>query len=274
VGADGGASRLRRAAGFRTATYDYHQQGVVATVELEEPGEELWPDVFADETTARGGTAGDPFFASAGPSASAWRQGAGNTTAWQRFLPTGPIALLPAGPRHANVVWSTTPAHAEELLALPDADFGAAVCTAFGRAGAAPLGEGALAALRAAGALLRSLEESGGDSRADQPRAVRAVGARGAFPLRATNAAGYVSHRHRLALVGDAAHTVHPLAGQAPPRGERLAQRGWLEIFRVFVRRFLRDDQLAQSGLRSISLASWLRGRIERPEQNGGSHRS
>ena len=48
-----------------------------------------------------------------------------NLTAWQRFLPTGPVALLPMGKQFSNVVWSTHPEHAEELLALNDEDFAA-----------------------------------------------------------------------------------------------------------------------------------------------------
>ena len=91
VGADGGRSRVRTMAGIRTAGWGYGQRGVVATV----------------------ATAGPP-----------------NEAAWQRFLPTGPLALLPVRDGYSNVVWSTTPAHARELEAMGRAEFGAAVTEA------------------------------------------------------------------------------------------------------------------------------------------------
>jgi 2-octaprenylphenol hydroxylase len=99
-------------------------------------------------------------------------------TARQRFLPTGPLALLPLTDGRVSLVWSTAPAHAGELTALGAADFNAAVT----RASAGVLGELVLASGRAA------------------------------FPLRLLHARDYT--RERFALVGDAAHAVHPLAGQ------------------------------------------------------------
>ena len=48
----------------------------------------------------------------------------GNDTAWQRFLPTGPLALLPLTPSSSCLIWSTTPAHAQELLALSEEQMG------------------------------------------------------------------------------------------------------------------------------------------------------
>lgn len=96
VDATGGFSPIRDQAGFRTVGVDYNQRGVVATVALA-------------DTDAR------------------------NATAWQRFLPTGPIALLPMGPGFANVVWSTNIEHATHLLELDDEQFGATVTEAFTR---------------------------------------------------------------------------------------------------------------------------------------------
>jgi 2-octaprenylphenol hydroxylase len=97
----------------------------------------------------------------------------------QRFLVTGPLAFLPLPEaRTCSIVWSAETAHAEELLALNDAAFTAGLQQAFG----------------------------------DSLGRVEQVGRRAGFPLALSHAEGYV--RERLALCGDAAHTVHPLAGQ------------------------------------------------------------
>lgn len=100
-------------------------------------------------------------------------------TARQRFLPEGPLAFLPLGEPHtSSIVWSTGHAHAEALLALDEGEFRAELEHAFGYA----------------------------------PGAVTRAGPRAGFPLRMRHAEHYVVER--VALVGDAAHTIHPLAGQ------------------------------------------------------------
>jgi 2-octaprenylphenol hydroxylase len=96
----------------------------------------------------------------------------------QRFLPDGPLALLPLADGRVSLVWSTRPAEAEELVGLDDDAFAARVTTA---------SDGALGALA--------------------PTTPRAR-----FPLRRFHAQSY--WRARFALAGDAAHAVHPLAGQ------------------------------------------------------------
>ena len=111
-------------------------------------------------------------------------------TARQRFLASGPLALLPLEDGRVSLVWSTSPAHAAELAALDDAAFGAAVTAA---------SDGVLGELKASG-----------------PRA--------RFPLRRLHAPRYVATR--FALVGDAAHTVHPLAGQG-------VNQGFLDVARL-----------------------------------------
>ncbi|PPE72340.1 2-octaprenyl-3-methyl-6-methoxy-1,4-benzoquinol hydroxylase [Solimonas fluminis] len=97
-------------------------------------------------------------------------------TALQRFLRSGPLAFLPLGDGRCSIVWSST--EAERLLALDDAAF--------------------LAELAAA------IQYEHG--------AVTATSARASFPLRLSHARDYV--RDSFALAGDAAHSVHPLAGQ------------------------------------------------------------
>jgi 2-octaprenylphenol hydroxylase len=93
-------------------------------------------------------------------------------------MPDGPVALLPLADGRSSVVWSTTPENADRLVAAGHDQF--------------------LEELTAATeGVLGKVTESG-------PRF--------AFPLRLQIAESYISDR--LALIGDAAHTVHPLAGQ------------------------------------------------------------
>src|SRR5690606_34755393 len=89
-------------------------------------------------------------------------------TAWQRFLPDGPLALLPLSDGQCSIVWSTTPEQAQHLLALDDAAF----CAALTQASEAVLGD------------------------------VQTVSRRAAFPLQHLHARDYV--RPRIALLGDA----------------------------------------------------------------------
>ena len=139
VAADGAQSELRAMAGLGTRGWAYDQHAVVAIV----------------RPTRHHGDA-----------------------AWQRFLKTGPIALLPIGDGRCSLVWSTAPEHAAALAGMPDDEFCRAVT----------------------GAMQARL----GDILATGPRAV--------FPLRLQHAENYVEPG--FALVGDAAHAIHPLAGQ------------------------------------------------------------
>ncbi|WQN28402.1 2-octaprenyl-3-methyl-6-methoxy-1,4-benzoquinol hydroxylase [Stutzerimonas stutzeri] len=103
-------------------------------------------------------------------------------TAWQRFTDDGPLAFLPLerdGDQHwCSIVWSVTELEARRLMALDDVAFRAAL----GRAFEQRLGE------------------------------VEEVDLRLCIPLRQRHAKRYV--QPGLALIGDAAHTIHPLAGQ------------------------------------------------------------
>lgn len=139
VGADGRASFVREALGIGLETADYAQRAIVANVEV-----------------------------------AHWHR----ETAWQRFLPTGPLAFLPLADGRCSIVWSADEARAEQLLALDDAGFIAELELAF-------------------------------DKRLGP---ILSTGPRAAFPLSRQHAREYV--RPHAALVGDAAHGIHPLAGQ------------------------------------------------------------
>jgi 2-octaprenylphenol hydroxylase len=139
IGADGGQSLARQLAGIGRSGWTYDQTAVVAHLQPERPH---------------------------------------RATAWQRFLPSGPLALLPLQDGRVSLVWSTTPAEAEALLAMDESGFSERVSVASDHV----LGRVTLASGRAG------------------------------YPLALWHARAYV--QPRLALVGDAAHTIHPLAGQ------------------------------------------------------------
>ncbi|KXL51520.1 hypothetical protein M433DRAFT_60134 [Acidomyces richmondensis BFW] len=176
VGADGASSPVRSFANIASPGWDYAQHGVVATLTLSHP----------------------------------------SRIAYQRFLPTGPIALLPLPGNAASLVWSTTPSHAATLKSLPPPAVAALVNAAFRllpvdlefilthlpnniedeirwRVGATP---GPSTGLPETLPHVTGAQESSIAS----------------FPLKMRHADTYTAPR--VALIGDAAHTVHPLAGQ------------------------------------------------------------
>ncbi len=114
-------------------------------------------------------------------------------TARQRFLRDGPLGMLPLADGRISVVWSTTPDRAQQAMDATDEDLGCMLTAA---------SDGVLGELTVAGP-------------------------RGAFPLRAQHAEDYV--RAGVALVGDAAHAIHPLAGQ----GANLGLQDSAELARV-----------------------------------------
>ena len=186
VAADGAQSALRDLAGIGCTRHDYEQKGVVAFITTEQPHQE---------------------------------------TCWQRFLPTGPLAVLPfngdsAPAMHGHVssiVWTLPDADATRLLAVDDAVFEVELTAAFG---------GVLGAMTL-------------------------VSPRAGFPLRRQLAETYA--RDRVILLGDAAHAVHPLAGQGVNLGLRDV---------TALRDVVRDAASRQPGVPSPArLARWARTR-------------
>ncbi len=143
VGADGAQSAVRSLCGIEAPPRDTGQRAIVATIRT---------------------------------------KGSHANTAWQCFLQSGPLALLPLaaleGGHAASIVWSADAAVAERLLALDDSAF--------------------------LHALTRASEECCGEVLDVTPRL--------SFPLRQLHAAHYTAPG--MVLVGDAAHVIHPLAGQ------------------------------------------------------------
>ena len=139
VACDGAKSKLRDFAGIRSLAEPHQQTAIIANLTLERDHANI---------------------------------------AYQRFLPSGPLALMPHGPCRASLVWTLPKAKASQFLALDETDFANVIVSAFG--------------------------ETLGGLKLDGPRL--------GWPLKPT-----VSRKMtgpHLVLAGDASHAIHPLAGQ------------------------------------------------------------
>ncbi|KAK2707128.1 ubiquinone biosynthesis monooxygenase COQ6, mitochondrial-like [Artemia franciscana] len=138
-----------------------------------------------------------------------------NFTAWQRFLPTGPIALLPLTESLSSLVWSTTRTEAKRLMNQSEEEFVHSVNHAFFDEGLKQSGPSSV--VRELTPFLEQfipsfLSESTRSFMQLPPSVTKVEGTKSAYPLALGHASSYADRR--IVLVGDAAHRVHPLAGQ------------------------------------------------------------
>ncbi|XP_031126556.1 ubiquinone biosynthesis monooxygenase COQ6, mitochondrial isoform X2 [Ipomoea triloba] len=177
VGADGSKSRVRELAGIETTGWKYSQSAIICTVEHAEQ----------------------------------------NHCACQRFLPNGPIALLPIGDNFSNIVWTMDPKESSERISASENDFvnmvNHALDQGYGpRPKSQPFGSAGLLSW-----LRPGITSSANERFEVPPRVIKLSSARMVFPLSLMHANSYASKR--VVLIGDAAHTVHPLAGQGVNMG-------------------------------------------------------
>ncbi|OQX38501.1 MAG: hypothetical protein B0D91_03925 [Oceanospirillales bacterium LUC14_002_19_P2] len=162
IAADGAHSPVRRMAGIPTREWDYQHHAIVTTVQTEQYHQD---------------------------------------TAWQIFLPSGPLAFLPllsdCETHYCSIVWSLVPDKAQQIMTLSDEAFCHALESAF------------------------------------EQRLGRVVSTdkRYCMPLRQRHARQY--YRGRVVVMGDAAHTIHPLAGQGVNLGLLDARQLSEEIHRA-----------------------------------------
>lgn len=212
VGADGFNSPVRKFSSIQSFGHAYPTHAIVAT--LEHPPSSIFP----------------------------------NNTAFQRFLPTGPIAFLPLSSTASTLVWSTHPTHAAAykrlspealthmvnagytMQELPLAELNQKILSA--DATGSPIDTETIKSL------ISAINISGGSLTSEEvilPPTIHAIPSKSiaSFPLRLSHADEYLGNR--TVLVGDAAHTTHPLAGQGLNMGladVRVLSETWEQVKR------------------------------------------
>lgn len=177
VGADGSKSRVKELAGINSTGWKYSQNAIICTVEHMEE----------------------------------------NRCAWQRFLPNGPIALLPIGDKFSNIVWTMNPKESLNRKSMSEVDFVKEVNLALDN-GYGPHPKSQLFGGAAAFSWLTADTTLSADECFEvPPKVTKLASERMVFPLSLNHAKCYALKR--VVLIGDAAHTVHPLAGQGVNMG-------------------------------------------------------
>ena len=206
IGADGFNSPVKSYAGINSSGWDYGRHGVVATLKVQPKDDSTNFDSFFTQPLA--------------PTA----------VAYQRFLPAlgGPIALLPLPNNFASLVWSTTTQNAAYLKSLPEASLLAMINAAFQLdqvdlsymltlppdSSSSSTSSTPHESYTHAEELAWRLQHTPSNPSTSKLPTITSIqpGTIASFPLRFRHASTYIAHR--LALIGDAAHTIHPLAGQ------------------------------------------------------------
>lgn len=146
--------------------------------------------------------------------------------AWQRFMDGGPLAFLPLHDGSSSIVWSRPEAEAERLAALDEAPF------------------------------LAELQQAAAGGEGHWPGTVTGCGPRAAFPLTMRLSDRY--HARAAVLIGDAAHVVHPLAGQ----GVNLGLLDAAALVEVLIDARRRQEDLAADRT-LVRYARWRRSEAE-----------
>eukprot|EP00347_Sterkiella_histriomuscorum_P011785 403371105 len=163
IGSDGEKSKVREEYGIHANGYSYNQNGLVCTVKSIRP----------------------------------------NTIAYQRFLRTGPLALLPLWSDYSSIVWSCHPELCQHLIDLPESAFIDALNSALQKSSDYSL----------VGGIFPPQKWQSQQNKFEAPPIIEKLETkRYGFPL-SLNLSNNLA-ANRMALIGDAAHRVHPLAGQ------------------------------------------------------------
>ncbi|KAK4047356.1 putative ubiquinone biosynthesis monooxygenase [Microbotryomycetes sp. JL221] len=205
IGADGANSPVKSYSNIETFGWPYNAQGIVASMQVSQLG-----------------------------------HGQGMSTAWQRFLPEGPIAFLPMSDTTASLVWSTTPALASAFKQLPLDLFAKLVTAAFSipyqhlrqfldvlENNAIKQDQQEQLSNEELTSMLTSIVSNSqpaydpSNVPDELPPSISSIqpGSIASFPLRLSHTSSYIGLPKqgkdlRTCLIGDAAHTIHPLAGQ------------------------------------------------------------